>query len=182
MLLWRISKFADLTGRGGLLVDGRWHRKGSPVVYCCDHPSTALLEVLVHMDRARIPSSYRLLQLEVPDEIEVFNGTSAGDVTLTTTEATGLFQRRRRAGEARVWDDATSETLRGVMNAPMLPMEISQSIGSFLLQKKEVALVRVRSAVMPHAWNYLINPQHSGAERIAITETFEYPFDSRLLV
>jgi RES domain-containing protein len=51
MRIWRISNFADLSGRGGMLIDGRWNRRGTPIVYCTDHPSTALLEILVHATR-----------------------------------------------------------------------------------------------------------------------------------
>jgi len=66
MFLWRISKFADLSGKGGELVSGRWHNKGHPIVYCADHPSTALLEMIVHMNPANIPESYQLLEDRMP--------------------------------------------------------------------------------------------------------------------
>lgn len=71
MYLWRISKFADLSGRGGALRSGRWHQRGTPVVYCSDHPSTALLEVLVHIDFEDFPASYTLLKIACPDDLTV---------------------------------------------------------------------------------------------------------------
>lgn len=70
MRIWRISNFADLSGRGGTLVDGRWHRRGTAIVYCTDHPSTALLETLVHATRQTMPDSYQLVEINVPAEIE----------------------------------------------------------------------------------------------------------------
>ncbi len=70
--LWRISNFADLSGEGGLLIHGRWHFRGTPVVYCTDHPSTALLEILVHATRYTVPDYYQLLEIEVPDDIKAF--------------------------------------------------------------------------------------------------------------
>lgn len=70
MRLWRISNFADLSGEGGLLIEGRWHFRGTPVVYCTDHPSTALLEILVHATRYTVPDYYQLLEIVVPDDIE----------------------------------------------------------------------------------------------------------------
>lgn len=70
MRIWRISVFADLSGEGGTLVAGRWHFGGTPVVYCTDHPSTALLEILVHATRFTVPDNYQLLEIEVPDDIE----------------------------------------------------------------------------------------------------------------
>ena len=51
MELWRISNYADLSGIGGLKAAGRWHSQGRRIVYLADHPSSALLEMLVHMDR-----------------------------------------------------------------------------------------------------------------------------------
>ncbi|MDI4236292.1 RES family NAD+ phosphorylase [Bradyrhizobium sp. Arg237L] len=69
MELWRISNYPDLSGIGGLRASGRWHSQGRPVVYLADHPSTALLEMLVHMDRDLIPASYRLLRVKLPPDI-----------------------------------------------------------------------------------------------------------------
>ncbi|WP_245521159.1 RES family NAD+ phosphorylase [Rhizobium laguerreae] len=73
MILWRISNYADLSGRGGLLAPGRWHHQGTPVVYCCDHPSTALLEILVQVDLNQIPRDFQLLKIHCPDNIEAFD-------------------------------------------------------------------------------------------------------------
>jgi RES domain-containing protein len=70
MRIWRISSFADLSGEGGTLVAGRWHFRGAPIVYCTDHPSTALLEILVHATRFTIPDHYQLLEIEIPDDIQ----------------------------------------------------------------------------------------------------------------
>lgn len=58
MELWRISNYADLSGEGGLRAAGRWHTRGKRIVYLTDHPASALLELLAHMDRDLIPSSY----------------------------------------------------------------------------------------------------------------------------
>lgn len=70
MILWRISAFADLTGRGGLLANGRWHHAGRPVVYLAESPAAAMLEVLVHLeiDAEDIPDNLRLLRVEVADD------------------------------------------------------------------------------------------------------------------
>lgn len=69
MELWRISNYADLSGIGGLRAAGRWHSQGRRIVYLADHPSSALLEMLVHMDRDLIPSTYQLLRIAVPPAI-----------------------------------------------------------------------------------------------------------------
>lgn len=71
MRLWRISSYASLDGIGGLRASGRWHTAPRAVVYCADHPSTALLEVLVHLDvdLENIPDDYKLIEIEVPDDL-----------------------------------------------------------------------------------------------------------------
>jgi RES domain-containing protein len=71
MILWRISNYADLTGRGGLLATGRWHDQGNPIVYCTDHPSTALLEVLVHVDPDQLPDGFQLLKIYCADDVGI---------------------------------------------------------------------------------------------------------------
>lgn len=71
MILWRVSNYATLDGTGGLLVSGRWHTKGRPVVYCTLNPSTALLETLVHMeiDSEDRPERFQVLKIEGPDTV-----------------------------------------------------------------------------------------------------------------
>ena len=71
MELWRISNYVDLSGIGGLRAAGRWHSQGRRIVYLADHPSSALLEMLVHMDRDFIPPTHQLLRVAVPDDIKV---------------------------------------------------------------------------------------------------------------
>jgi RES domain-containing protein len=50
---------------------GRWHNQGIPVVYCGDHPGSALLEILVHVDLSDIPTSFQLLEIHCPDDVMV---------------------------------------------------------------------------------------------------------------
>ena len=78
MQLWRISNYADLTGIGGLHASGRWHSRGRRIVYLADHPASALLEMLVHLDRDLIPNSYRLLRVMVPETIATSTVASEG--------------------------------------------------------------------------------------------------------
>jgi RES domain-containing protein len=69
MEVWRISNYVDLSGGGGVRAGGRWHSRGKPIVYLADHPASAVLEMLVHMDRDLFPASYRLLRVIVPETI-----------------------------------------------------------------------------------------------------------------
>lgn len=71
MRLWRISEHADLSGHGGELFAARWNHRGDAIVYCSDHPSTALLEILVNADPEDLPETYRLLEIDLPDDLGV---------------------------------------------------------------------------------------------------------------
>ncbi|MEZ5787620.1 MAG: RES family NAD+ phosphorylase [Xanthobacteraceae bacterium] len=73
MKLWRISTFTDLSGEGGLAASGRWHSLGRPIVYLADHPALALLETIVHLevDPLYLPDEYKLLAIDIPDDIAI---------------------------------------------------------------------------------------------------------------
>jgi RES domain-containing protein len=74
MILWRLTRrpYADLSGRGGELSDGRWYSRGRPVVYCADSAALAILEVRVHLDLPLdlLPDDYVLMKLDAPDDLE----------------------------------------------------------------------------------------------------------------
>jgi len=71
MIFWRISNYMDLSGKGGWVAPGRWHERGNAVVYCSDHPSTCLLEILVWVDPDQIPKDFQLLKIQAPDDVAV---------------------------------------------------------------------------------------------------------------
>ena len=52
--------------------DGRWHNQGIPVVYCSDHPATALLEILVHIDPEDMASTYQVLKIFCPEDLPTY--------------------------------------------------------------------------------------------------------------
>ncbi|MGV3550776.1 RES family NAD+ phosphorylase [Rhizobium sp.] len=144
MDIWRISRFADLTGKGGELASGRWHAQGHPIVYCADHPSTALLEMIVHLNPANIPESYQLLRIDCPD----------------------------RLVPAQVDDEAVVRNIHD-------PVATSR-FGTAWLERRSSCLLRVPSAIMPIATNYLFNPRHPDAATVRIADRLEIPFDRRL--
>lgn len=93
MILWRISNYADLSGRGGLVAPGRWHEMGTPVVYCCDHPSTALLEMLVQVNLQQMPQNFQLLKIRCPPDIPLI------DVSVDDIDIQDLAQTRGKGTE-----------------------------------------------------------------------------------
>ena len=72
MILYRVSNYADLAGRGGELADGRWHtrQQGRRIVYLSDHPALCLLETIVHVGREEeLPDTYQLLSVDLADSL-----------------------------------------------------------------------------------------------------------------
>jgi RES domain-containing protein len=144
MRFWRISNFADLSGEGGRRSAGRWNLANNPMVYLADHPSTAMLETLVHFRTVNLPATYQLLAIDTPDRVVI-------------------AEHILPAG----WEEAQA---------------VTQNIGTRFLEDGLRAVLRVPSVVMPQASNYLLNPAHPDAAAFRITQTWRYPFDSRLLI
>lgn len=71
MKVYRItrSRFADLSGEGGLVVDGRWHSLGHRIIYAAAEPGLAMLEVIVHLqvNPSEVPPDHVMMVLELPD-------------------------------------------------------------------------------------------------------------------
>jgi RES domain-containing protein len=79
VIVWRIANRATLEGDGGLRASGRWHGKGRRIVYTSISAATALLEVLVHLEvePGGLPANFKLMRIEVPDEVTVTEITLA---------------------------------------------------------------------------------------------------------
>ncbi|MCJ2077882.1 RES family NAD+ phosphorylase [Methylobacterium sp. E-016] len=70
--IWRLSKYDDLSGRGGLRVDGRWHTRPQSIVYCAEHPHTAFLELERHTGGEMFfPDDLLALKIEVPNHAKM---------------------------------------------------------------------------------------------------------------
>jgi RES domain-containing protein len=76
-VVWRITKAryagSALSGEGGRLVDGRWHFRGSPVVYLSQTVSLAAMETFVHLPMTfSAPSSeFALIAVTIPEDVAV---------------------------------------------------------------------------------------------------------------
>ena len=115
MNLWRISRHRSLNGQGGRLFPGRWNNPGAPVVYLADSPGGAMVEVLVHLqvEDELMPPSYTLLQVVVPDELEVPTlEIPAGEGWKTNLKLTrklgDAWLRARETALVRVYDHAVN--------------------------------------------------------------------------
>lgn len=58
--------------------------------------------------------------------------------------------------------------------------EMTRRIGDAWLASLETSVARVPSAIMPHTWNYLVNPEHPDASQVGIAEVIQERFDNRL--
>jgi RES domain-containing protein len=74
MIVYRITKkeHSALNGMGGLFGQGRWHRKGNPVIYTSEHASLAAWEKIVHVTSfENLPENLLLVKIEIPEEIMI---------------------------------------------------------------------------------------------------------------
>lgn len=70
MKVYRISKckyIQDLTGIGAATYPGRWHSKGTYILYTAASPSLALLESVVHISNI-ITIDYCMICLDIPED------------------------------------------------------------------------------------------------------------------
>lgn len=70
MKVYRISKcqyIDDLSGKGAATYAGRWHSKGTHVLYTAATPSLALLESVVHIPNI-ITAGYCMICLEISED------------------------------------------------------------------------------------------------------------------
>jgi RES domain-containing protein len=124
MILWRISNHADLSGVGGLYASARWHTQGRPIVYLAETPSSALLEILVHLELQELerPDRYRLLKVEVVEgaafeEVELASLSPAWQIDELQTQARGdAWLQKSETALLRVPSAITPETWNWLLN------------------------------------------------------------------
>jgi len=58
--------------------------------------------------------------------------------------------------------------------------EFTRQIGDAWLASLETPLARVPSAILPHTWNHLLNPEQPQAKQARIVEGITERFDNRL--
>ena len=75
MRVWRLcrSRYSAeaLNGEGGLGASGRWHVKGTRIVYASQTLSLAALEYLVHVARDLAPPDLISVEIDVPASVKI---------------------------------------------------------------------------------------------------------------
>ena len=96
------AKYAAFSGTGSILVNGRWHWAGVPMIYCAESRALAVLETLVHARKDQIPSDYVFYEvvvdesgIEAVSSDEAPQGWRATEAAASRTFGTKWMQSRR---------------------------------------------------------------------------------------
>lgn len=73
MIAYRIAdgRHPIFDATGAMLHGGRWNSIGLPVIYASETYAGALLEVLVHANLSGPPKNHRVIQIDIPEKIDV---------------------------------------------------------------------------------------------------------------
>lgn len=73
MRLYRIAdgRYPLLDGMGAYLVGGRWNTPGVRVVYGSLSYACAMLEIMVHLNSDRLPTTYVDVTIDIPEDLPV---------------------------------------------------------------------------------------------------------------
>lgn len=114
-----------LGGEGGLLVGGRWHHKGSRIVYCAQTLSLASLEFFVHFEALHKAIELVAIEIEVPDALvqdlppaSLPSNWDETPPTATTADVGAEWLKSRRSAALRV----PSVLTRGEYNVLVNPV------------------------------------------------------------
>lgn len=106
--------------------------------------------------------------LEVLVHLEFDFGTLPKTYQMLKVEAPDNLPSRAIAEAAIPADWATNE-------------QLSRKLGTEWLTKRDTALLRVPSTIVPETFNMLLNPLHPHADQLKVLWHRRYPWDSRLL-
>ena len=61
-----------LSGKGAALTGARWNSKGTEIIYTAHGRCLAMAEVVVHLSLAMLPKGFKMTEIAIPNEIEIF--------------------------------------------------------------------------------------------------------------
>jgi len=74
MRAYRLSKKKygkELNGKGAAKYGNRWNSKGTEIIYFAESRALAMAEVAVHLTLATLPSDYVMIEINIPDDIQI---------------------------------------------------------------------------------------------------------------
>jgi RES domain-containing protein len=101
MIVFRMHdpRFAVFDSFGSAIFGGRWHSRGTRVVYTAEHASLAVLETLIHAGGEEIPPRL-ITRIHIPDELPV---ETAPGMEMPASQRFGdLWVREARSAVLRV--------------------------------------------------------------------------------
>ncbi len=147
MILYRLggTEYADkLDGLGAAKKGQRWNPINVPMLYASEHRSLSFCEVLAHFSEMSV----------FPSNYE-FITYEVDDAALATMRTPDGMDLPAGWNNPKPYVSAVQEYGREFYNSDAL-------------------LLRLPSVVVPHEWNYLINPRHApGKVRILDREPFD---------
>lgn len=102
-------------------------------------------------------------------------------VHLTDRDEGGILPRMYQLLRISVPDEISIKPLSMLARVDWKEhIESTRPVGDAWLASLETALARVPSAIVPHTWNYLLNPEHPDAKHVQVAEVIHERFDNRL--
>jgi RES domain-containing protein len=154
--LYRIarSKYANLSGVGAALYPGRWNQLGEEAIYTSTHPSTPVLERLVHTPKDMIPTNLAMMELHFDRKI------------VPEDE----FERRLQRGSEHSW----------FVIFPTLKFARENYPGILWTKYSSIVALAVPSVIVPE-WNVVLYPQCDRFWDIVSLKSVErFEYDERL--
>jgi RES domain-containing protein len=156
MVVYRIvkslSRAEDLSGMGAFKNGGRWNSKGTYMLYTSMNSSLAYLENLVHFDESNLPPNLYIIAIQISDD--------------ASTEK--LIYELPDAEYPTTWQ--LHENLD------------NKFLGDRIMTEKRYLAIKVRSAVNPSEYNFLLNPLFPGYhDRVKVKSVEPLNIDARLV-
>ena len=143
---------AAFDGVGASLYPGRWNSAGTPIIYTAGSQSLATLEILVHLEDARLLNSFSIypVTFDLQDTL-IMDELDDGKIILSSKK----------------WQANP-------------PDKITRNFADSWVHSSRSLVLAVPSAVIPNELNYLINPYHPDFDKLIIGKPQPFPFDKRL--
>lgn len=139
MELFRLAKEAfahSLSGKGAALNGGRWNSRGIELVYIAGNRSLAMAEVAVHFALATLPDDYRMVTINVPDDL-TFGEMAVKDLPADWNVYPPLNHTQR------IGDGFIAEGKHCLLR---VPSAVTQGDVNFLINPYHPGFVRIRMA------------------------------------
>lgn len=109
---------------GSFLQPGRWHLRGTHVIYAAEHASLAVLETLIHAGGRKIPPR-AMTRIEIPDDLAIESAPWAE------------MPNSQQFGEAWIKEERTA-----VLRVPSIAVNRMES--NFVLNPRHSDFARIR--------------------------------------